>query len=178
MKTEPENGKIILHSCCAPCASASAERLLDQGYEVLLFFSNSNIAPEDEFQQRADSMKKLAAALQLTLEIDPYDHNRWLAAIKGLEQEPEKGKRCMKCFQFSLERTGHYAAGLGDLPFTTSLTISPHKISKCIFEVGAQFPGFQPFDFKKQNGFKRSLDLSEKFQLYRQNYCGCEFSLR
>ncbi len=102
----------------------------------------------------------------------------WLSAVKGFENEPEKGKRCSVCFNYSLSRTALMARKLNMENFTTTLTISPHKISKVIFENGMRYSGFLPYDFKKKDGFKRSLELSKKMGLYRQNYCGCEFSIQ
>jgi predicted adenine nucleotide alpha hydrolase (AANH) superfamily ATPase len=168
---------ILLHTCCAPCASASSERLLLEGKEVILFFCNSNIYPEEEYKLRLENARILAKALNIVIEEDTYDHDAWLAQIKGFEHEPERGARCAKCFDFSLRRTSLMAKRLSIPEFTTTLTISPHKNSKKVFEVGSQYSGFSPIDFKKQNGFFRSLQLSEEMHLYRQSYCGCEFSM-
>ena len=170
--------KILLHICCAPCGSASVERLLLDDKEVTLFFSNSNINTEAEFEKRLESVKKLSSVFNIPCFVDDYDHSRWLAVVKGFENEPEKGKRCGICFNYSLSRTALMAKSLKIPNFTTTLTISPHKISKIIFEKGKQYPGFLPYDFKKKEGFKRSLEMSGELDLYRQNYCGCEFSLQ
>ena len=168
--------KILLHSCCAPCASACLERLLDMGYEVTLFFSNSNISPREEYDKRLASMRDLSNSFQVPLHIDAWDHSSWRAFVAGLEKEPEKGKRCLKCFEFSFQRAHLKAEDLKIPAFTSTLSISPHKPSPTIFQVGSRFPGFQAMDFKKKNGFQRSLELSRKHALYRQQYCGCEFS--
>ena len=165
--------KIILHTCCGPCASACIERLLREKLQPVLFFSNSNIDTEGEYGKRLEQAKRLAEEYSLELKTDPYDHDKWLSAIRGLESEPEKGGRCLECFRFSLRRTAEFAGGE---QFATSLTVSPHKRSADIFAIGGRLPGFQPFDFKKQNGFRRSLEISGTLKLYRQNYCGCEFS--
>ena len=167
---------LLLHTCCAPCAAPSAERLILEGREVVLYFSNFNIQPEAEYLKRLEHARKLAKQMNLVIEEDQYDHAEWLAHIQGLENEPEKGERCRKCFEFSLERTNQMAARLGIEAFATTLTLSPHKVSRIIFEIGAKFPRFEPIDFKKQGGFLRSIELSEEYDLYRQNYCGCEFS--
>ena len=148
------------------------------GYTVTLFFSNSNIYPEAEYQKRLAETRRLAEIWQIVLEEDQYDHEQWLAHIRGLENEPEKGKRCEKCFEYSLMRTDKIAERLGIPYFTTTLTLSPHKVSRIIFAIGKRFPRYLPFDFKKEDGFLRSLQLSKEYNLYRQRYCGCEFSFR
>ena len=170
--------KILLHCCCAPCSSASVERLLSDGYKVVLFYSNSNIYPKEEFDKRLIYMQKLADIYKLTLIVGEYDHASWNAAIAGLEDEPEKGKRCAACFTYNLARAEAKAKELGIEEFTTTLTVSPHKISEMIFNAAKDMQGYVPYNFKKQDGFKRSLELSEKYGLYRQNYCGCEYSMR
>ncbi len=171
-------GKILLHICCAPCGSASIERLLLENMEVTLFFSNSNINTEEEFKKRLESVKKLSEVFNIPCMVDEYDHSRWLSIVKGYEKEPEKGRRCGICFNYALSRTAMMAETLKIENFTTTLTISPHKISKIIFEKGSKYPGFLPYDFKKKEGFKRSIELSGEYNLYRQSYCGCEFSIK
>lgn len=173
-----EDKKILLHVCCANCATACVESLKADGYEIALFFSNSNIDTREEFDKRAQDARKLAHHTGLTIYEDPYRHDLWLDAIKGLEKEPEKGARCRKCFEFNLARVAEKSGKLGFPSFTTTLTVSPHKISRVIFEIGQYFKGFCDIDFKKKDGFKRSLEQSRKLGLYRQDYCGCEFSKR
>lgn len=170
--------QILLHCCCAPCTSASLERLLAANYDVRLFFSNSNIYPFTEYQRRLMSMRSLAQLFNVPLEIDTWDHDGWRAFVAGLENEPEKGMRCLKCFEFNFGRARLKADDLGIPDFTSTLSISPHKPAGMLFSVGSLFPGFHPMDFKKKNGFQRSLELSRKHALYRQRYCGCEFSLK
>lgn len=170
--------KILLHCCCAPCSTSSIERLLADGYEIILFYSNSNIYPREEFDKRLLYMKKLSEIYKLELITGEYDHASWSEAIKGLENEPEKGKRCSACFAYNLARAAAKAKELGIEEFTTTLTLSPHKVSQMIFDAAKDMEGYVPYNFKKQEGFKKSLQLSEKYGLYRQNYCGCEYSLR
>ncbi|MBN2298092.1 MAG: epoxyqueuosine reductase QueH [Deltaproteobacteria bacterium] len=170
--------KILLHTCCASCATYPVELLLSQNNEIILFFSNSNIFPETEYEKRLQSARHLSRELHLELIEDTYDHLSWLEHIKGLENEPERGRRCIKCFEYNLRRTALSAENLSIPCFTTTLTVSRHKPSRVIFEVGSHFPGFEPVDFKKNNGFSRSIELSRQYNLYRQNYCGCEFSMR
>ena len=171
-----DTSDILLHCCCAVCASSCVERLLGEGRRVTLFFSNANIAPPAEFERRLEAMRKLAAIHDLPLYVDPPDHAAWLAHIAGYENEPERGARCPRCFGFSLARAAAKAAELGIGAFTTSLTVSPHKDSRTIFACGAAFPGFEAHDFKKKDGFLRSNQLARQYGLYRQCYCGCEFS--
>ena len=170
--------KILLHTCCAVCAPACVERLRSEGLEPVLFFSNSNIAPKKEYDKRLETARKLADIQNIELIEDTYNHKAWLNAIKGYENEPEKGKRCERCFDFSFRRTADYAQLHGYEKFTTTLTVSPHKISRMVFAIGAQYPGFQAYDFKKKDGFKRSNELARELDLYHQSYCGCEFSLK
>jgi len=169
---------ILLHVCCAPCATSPIERLQALGYRVIMFFSNSNISPESEHAVRLEAARRLSAILDLELIEDSYDHAAWRSSVRGLELEPERGKRCLKCFEFSLTRTAQAARKLGIPEFSTTLTVSRHKSSREIFTIGESLEGFVPMDFKKQNGFTRSIELSRLHALYRQSYCGCEFSLR
>jgi hypothetical protein len=169
------NKKILLHTCCGPCATASVERLLEEGWQVDLFYSNSNIATEDEYRRRLEGVVKTADFFNVNWIADEYLHDAWLSGITGMESEPEKGRRCGVCFNYSLGRTSAAASGYDG--FSTTLTISPHKNSKLIFEIGNSAGKFVEYDFKKKNGFKRSIELSKKLELYRQQYCGCEFSM-
>lgn len=149
----------------------------------MLYFSNSNIDTIAEFEKRLLSAKKLATHLNVELIVDAYDHESWLLkAANGFENSPEKGERCSRCFKYNLLKTFEYAKSHGFQFFTTSLTISPHKVSNVIFASAPTTketePKFLKFDFKKNDGFKKSLVQSKKLNLYRQNYCGCEFSKR
>lgn len=173
--------KLLLHTCCAPCASHCVFALLEKGHEVALFFSNANIAPKEEFERRLASAELLARETGVELLVDKPEHEEWLKCVAaGLEGEPEGGKRCEKCFRYSLKRTAAAAAAGGFDAFTTSLTVSPHKRSETVFAAGRLEGGarFLEENFKKKNGFLHSLELSKKYGLYRQSYCGCEFSLR
>ena len=187
--------KVLLHTCCGPCASACVPALRDLGDEVALFFSNSNIDTEAEFEKRLDNARKLAEADGVELVADTYDHADWYENVaKGFEDAPEKGARCARCFRYSLARTAAWAAEHGYEAFTTSLTVSPHKVSPMVFEAGADAawgvsakdcggsaaaaPEFLPVDFKKKDGFLRSIRRTEELGLYRQSYCGCEYSRR
>ena len=179
---------MLFRSACVPA-------LREQGHDVALLFSNSNIDTEAEFGKRLDNARTLADAEGVELAADIYDHADWLEQVaKGFEDEPEKGTRCARCFRYNLARTAAYAAAHGYDAFTTSLTVSPHKVSRMVFEAGADAawsasakecggsasaaPEFLPEDFKKKDGFLRSLRRAAELGLYRQSYCGCEFSRR
>ena len=169
---------ILLHCCCAVCACGCIDRLLEEGYRITLFFSNSNLAPAKEWERRLAAMRTLAELRDLPLIVDEPDHGAWLRHIAGLEEEPERGARCERCFAFSLNRTAEKCRALGLDVFATTLTVSPHKNSKLIFSVGSRWENFECWDFKKKNGFQKAMQLSAEYGLYRQNYCGCEFSRR
>ncbi len=168
--------KILLHCCCAPCAVACVERLLAHGRQPGLCFANSNLDSREEYRRRLAAVEQLATHFQLPLFVVPYDHESWLAQTAALAAEPERGRRCPVCFACNLADADRVRAANGYECFTTSLTVSPHKNSAVIFEAAAAFPAYDRWDFKKQDGFKRSLALTELFGFYRQNYCGCEFA--
>ena len=171
---------LLLHCCCGPCASACVERLLEEKREVILFYSNSNILSGEEFGKRLECVRFLAERFSLPLIVDPYDHAAWLrhvGLLPGYENEKERGARCALCFEYSLGRAAGYAEEKG-FAFATSLTVSPHKNSRLIFSIGEKYPHFECWDFKKKDGFKRSILLSKEYGFYRQAFCGCEFSFR
>lgn len=173
-----EEKKILLHTCCAPCAAGSWERLREQGYMVTFLYSNSNIYPRAEYDIRLENIRKFADAIGIELLCDTYDHDSWLKRVQRLEQEPEKGRRCAVCFEFNLERAAFFAEKEQIGSFATTLTVSPHKESRMIFDAGERFSRYLAFDFKKKGGHIRSSILCREYGLYRQSYCGCEFSLR
>lgn len=168
---------VLLHICCGPCAT-HAVQLLGRDYAVTGFFSNSNIAPLEEYRRRRDAAAALARQSGVPLIEDIYDHDSWRAAVAGYEEAPEGGCRCDFCFGYNLNRTATYAGEHGFDVFTTTLTISPHKDSTRIFALGRKLGPFVEIDFKKQDGFRKSVALSRHYDLYRQTYCGCEFSHR
>ena len=170
--------KVLLHSCCGPCASACVPRLKAGGGTVAMYFSNSNIDTREEFERRLAAARRLAEAEGVGLTVDPYDHGRWLREVAaGCEDEPEKGLRCERCYRYSLARTAEHATANGFDAFTTSLTVSPHKPSAKVF-AASDDPRFLHEDFKKREGFKVSVRRAAELGLYRQAYCGCEFSRR
>jgi predicted adenine nucleotide alpha hydrolase (AANH) superfamily ATPase len=173
-----EERDILVHACCGPCSTASIERLVGEGWKPVLYFSNSNIFPQEEAQKRYEALLEVAQAYQLEVIAEHYDHESWLASIKGHEGEREGGLRCAKCFAYNLAQAASKARQLGYSHFTTTLTVSRFKNSSLIFSVGKQFEGFECIDFKKQGGFDKSVKLTKELGIYRQHYCGCEFSMR
>jgi len=172
--------KLLLHICCAPDATVVVERLRTD-YEITGFFYNPNIHPQKEYQLRVKEMEKLASQMDFPLKTGHYDDDRWFSLIKGLEEEPEGGKRCEICFHTRLQATAELAANLEFDLFTTVLTVSPHKNADLINKLGNAVAeknnvSFLPENFKKKDGFKRSIELSKIYNLYRQNFCGCVFS--
>ena len=144
----------------------------------MLFFSNSNIFPHQEFLKRYENLLIVAEKYNLEVFIDDYDHDAWRRWVEGLEAEPEHGKRCQKCFRFNLMRAERKAKELGISSFCTTLTVSRFKKSATIFSEGQDLDGFEMIDFKKKDGFTKSVKLAKEMNLYRQDYCGCEFSRR
>jgi predicted adenine nucleotide alpha hydrolase (AANH) superfamily ATPase len=173
--------RVLLHICCAPDATYPVLYLRGRHYRVSGFFYNPNVHPITEYEKRANEIKKFANTIKLPLIEGPYDIKEWFNYIKGLENEPEGGKRCYRCYEFRLEKTAQVAKELHFDFFTTTLSISPHKNSDWIFEIGRKLQEkysvkFLEVNFKKRNGFKSSVILSKYFNMYRQNYCGCVFS--
>lgn len=175
--------KLLLHSCCGPCSSYVTE-YLTQYFDLTVYFFNPNIYPPAEYQRRLDTQKSLLDATEwAVLTESEYDHAEFLEAVRGLEMEPEGGARCLPCFRIRLEQTAKRAAAMGFPYFATTLTVSPHKNADLLNEIGETLGKkygviWLPSDFKKKEGYKRSIELSREYGLYRQNYCGCEFSLR
>jgi len=172
--------KLLLHSCCGPCAIHVAEQLKNE-YEVCLFFCESNIHPYEEYEKRLTELQKVAAMHKLNLYISAYDYERWRAAVDGKEAEPEGGLRCEACFFERLKETSASAKRMGFDAFATTLTVSPHKDAEAINNIGqklAEKEGIEYLssNFKKMDGFRKSMEKAREHNIYRQNYCGCEFS--
>ena len=170
--------EILMHVCCVPCSTSSIERLLAENYKPVLFFSDDNIFPESEFEKRFDNALIVARHYGLDIIKDSYSHESWLEWIKGHERDEEHGERCSLCFRYNLLKTEKKARELKINNFCTSLTVSRFKNSQKIFKEGEDLSGFCKIDFKKKDGFNKSIILSKEYGLYRQNYCGCEFSMR
>ncbi len=176
-----ERGKILLHTCCGVCASHCVRVLKEDGWEPILFFSDFNIYPQEEYIRRREAAQELAKAEGIAFVEDVPQHDVWLNEVaKGYEGCKEGGERCGRCFRFSLQRTFDALELHGAVAFTTSLTVSPHKRSALLHAIGKSVGGerFIAYDFKKQNGFQDSNTRAAALGLYRQTYCGCEFSIR
>ncbi len=174
--------KLLLHCCCAVCSMHIIETL-KKDYEVVLFFYNPNIHPENEYIKRLENASKIADFFKIKLIDAGYDKERWFNAVLGHENYAEGEERCKICYKFRMEKTAEFALKNGFDIFATTLTISPHKDSKTINKIGKELEKeykikFLDIDFKKNDGFKHTIELSKKLNLYRQNYCGCLFSLR
>ncbi|MCL1919759.1 MAG: epoxyqueuosine reductase QueH [Kiritimatiellaeota bacterium] len=172
---------LLLHTCCAPCATHCVSTLRERDHAVTLFFSNANIAPAEEYARRLDAVRTLAERWDVPLIVDETRHDDWLADVAaGFETAPERGERCARCFRYSLSRTHRAMTAQGFDAFATSLTVSPHKPTPLIFGIGQAIGGaqFLAMDFKKGDGFRHSVRLASELGLYRQRYCGCAFSAR
>ena len=176
--------RLLLHVCCAPCSSAVLE-YLSQYFAITLLYYNPNISPREEYDKREAELKRLVSEMEFVHPVDllpcDYDGQAFVEAARGLEGEPEGGARCEACFRLRLEYAAQEAARLHFDYYTTTLTISPMKNAPLLNQLGEEMGGkygvaHLPSDFKKKNGYKRSVELSKEFGLYRQDYCGCAFS--
>ncbi len=171
-----------MHACCATCSAYPIEKLKEAGYNPVLYFFNPNIFPPEEYEKRLNELIKYSDKKGIELIIDNHPSENWYNAISGLENEPERGKRCRRCFEYRLLFTVLKAFQLEYKYFTTTLTVSPHKDSKVIFEIAQELAAkyeltFLDIDFKKQDGFLKTMKIAKEEGFYRQNYCGCEFSM-
>lgn len=186
IKIQKENRipKLLLHSCCAPCSSYVLEYLSKYFY-ITVFYYNPNIYPDEEYMKRVkeqqDFIKKIPTKHLVRFIEGKYEKDKFYDATKGFENEKEGGERCFKCFELRLEEAAQLAKRLGFDYYTTTLSISPHKNAEKLNEIGIKIGEkynikYLVSDFKKKNGYKRSIELSKEYDLYRQNYCGCIFS--
>ncbi len=184
LKATGEAPRLFLHSCCAPCSSYVLE-YLSQYFAVTLFYFNPNISPEEEYRKRVEEQKRLISQLPalhpITFVEGRYEPGEFYQVAKGLEKEPEGGARCRECFRLRLGEAARLAAQGGYDYYTTTLSISPLKNAQVLAEVAMEMGEtygvrWLPSDFKKKEGYKRSIQLSAEYDLYRQNYCGCVFS--
>lgn len=174
---EDKMKKILLHICCGVCAGAVVQKLRTDGYRVTGYFYNPNIFPEEEYDRRVEVVRGASRLLKFELIKGVHENSYWLEQVRGLEEEKEGGKRCLVCFQIRLQKTAEKARELGIEYFTTTLSVSPHKDVREINRIGGELSQrFLPYDFKKQDGFKKTMDFAKEHDFYRQNYCGCEFS--
>ena len=183
---EGKTPRLLLHVCCAPCSSYCLE-YLSQYFEITVYYYNPNISIKEEYEHRLNEEKRLVQQMPfknpVTVIEGAYDPNEFFDAVKGLENEPEGGKRCEKCFELRLGSAAKLAADRGFDYFTTTLTISPLKNAELLNTIGTREAerygvSWLYSDFKKREGYKRSIELSREYDLYRQNYCGCVFSSR
>ena len=186
MEMIPKGTELLLHACCAPCSSAVLERISNH-FKISIFYYNPNITDYDEYVKRIDEIKKLISLVNAKYPISliegNYEPEKFFEMVKGLELEPERGRRCYKCYSLRLDETAKMAEKLGFNYFCTTLTLSPHKNSDWINEIGENLNDkynstYLYSDFKKKNGYKRSIELSRDYNLYRQDYCGCIYSVR
>ena len=181
---EGEKPSLLLHSCCAPCSSYVLEYLAPY-FDICDFYYNPNISPKKEYEDRKEELKRLILEMGLSTEVSflegTYQPEDFFAMAKGLEDLPEGGERCFKCYEMRLRESAKIAKEQGMDYFATTLTISPLKNAQKLNEIGERLAEeygvkYLPSDFKKKNGYKRSVELSAQYELYRQNYCGCVFS--
>lgn len=180
--------QLLLHSCCGPCSTACIERLLGD-YDITVYYYNPNIDDPEEYQRRKETQIRFLQQFneepghpgRVSFMDAPYDPERFLEETRGLEEEPEGGRRCSVCFRMRLQKTAETASLLHYDVFGTTLTVSPHKDYATVSAIGKRLGAlygvsYLDANFKKKDGFKRSIELSKKYGLYRQNYCGCRFS--
>ena len=183
-RLEGRKPALLLHSCCGPCSSAVLERLCEH-FQVTLLYYNPNIEPEEEYLHRLSEQERLLSLLPETVPMlrCGYDHGAFDAFAPQMAEAPEGGERCLACFALRLNYTAGQAKQLGFEYFTTTLSVSPHKNADNVNRIGAE-AGMKAgvkylfADFKKKNGYLRSLELSREYGLYRQNYCGCRYSMQ
>ncbi len=178
-----QDNKLLLHACCGICSGYPISLLKDMGYSLTVYFYNPNIYPEGEYQKRLNAEKTLCRHYEVELIEGEYLPEEFYACAKGLENEPEKGKRCEKCFELRLRKSAQMAKHLGIKNFTTSIVISPHKSFQKLTDIGEHIAqeydlNYIAIDFKKKDGFLKTNKISKELGLYRQNYCGCRFSIR
>ena len=178
--------RLLLHACCAPCSSACIERLSDN-FKIDIYYYNPNIDNIEEYNKRLNEIIRFTKEFKTKYPIDVidggYDSESFFKMSKGLEEEPERGKRCYECYKLRLKKTSEYASNNNYDFFATTLTLSPYKNSNWINEIGEKLnqevkSTYLYSDFKKKNGYKRSIELSHEYNLYRQDYCGCIYSVR
>ena len=179
-----EGSSLLLHACCAPCSSAVLERLASH-FKISILYYNPNITEEKEYKKRLDELRKFISKLNFKYQINiidsRYEPKEFFKIAKGLEKEKEQGKRCYKCYELRLEETAKVAKEKNFDFFATTLTLSPYKKTSWLNEIGENLSkkyqaNYLYSDFKKKNGYKRSIELSKEYNLYRQDYCGCIYS--
>lgn len=186
LKNLKEKKTLLLHACCAPCSSYVIEYLSNY-FDITILFYNPNINNDSEYNKRLQELERFVKEFKTNNPVKVislgYNHDEYLQTVLGLEEEKEGGSRCLKCYQLRLEKTFEYAKQYNFDYVTTTLTISPLKNSQVINKIGSELENIYHInylysDFKKKEGYKRSIVLSHEYNLYRQDYCGCEFSKR
>ena len=180
-QTDCSKKEILLHACCGICSAYPISYLQDMGYCVTVYFYNPNIYPIEEYKKRLEAEKKLCDYYKCKLIIGNYEPEIYYDFVKGLENEPEKGKRCDKCFELRLNNASIVAKSLGIREFTTSMVISPHKNYEKLTKIGQEIAKkegltYLSTNFRKQDGFLKTNKIANDLKLYRQNYCGCKFA--
>jgi epoxyqueuosine reductase len=172
--------KVLLHICCGVCAAGSTEQLISEGHRLTGYYYNPNIHPAEEYDKRLQATKTVAEIMHFQVIVPKYSPEKWLESAANLSQEPEGGKRCEVCFKIRLQATYDYMRVNDFDVFTTTLTIGPQKSTETINRIGREIGGerFLVRDFKKHGGYQRAVKLAKQYQIYRQNYCGCLYSLR
>jgi predicted adenine nucleotide alpha hydrolase (AANH) superfamily ATPase len=172
--------KVILHICCGVCAAGAADVLLREGHGVTGYFYNPNIYPEDEYRLRLEAARHTAERLGFELVEGLYEPENWISAVAAFKDEPEGGLRCLACYRLRMEKACGFMRETGADAFTSTLTISPHKSAKAINRIGTEIGGnsYMARDFKKKDGFKKAAELAKSCGIYRQDYCGCVYSLK
>jgi predicted adenine nucleotide alpha hydrolase (AANH) superfamily ATPase len=172
--------KVLLHICCGVCAFHAIEKLKEKGFYVEGFFFNPNIYPESEYLKRKEATEKVGELASIKIRERKYEPKIWFDVCGSYKDEKEGLNRCLLCYRLRMKETLNTVQVLGFDYFSTTLTISPHKNSKAIIELGREMgkDKFLAIDFKKSNGFKKTMDLAKRHNLYRQNYCGCVYSIR
>ena len=200
---QKNKNKILIHACCGICSGYPIALLKDMGYQPVVYFCNPNLDTKEEFEKRLEAQKVVCMYHWVDLIVEEYNHEEFLSVAAGLENEPERGKRCDKCIELRLKKAAIKAKELGISKFTTSLVISPHKNFEKITQIGKSVSAeienlhqnglpsaspleylpleylpleYLPLDFKKKDGFLKTNKLSKELGIYRQNYCGCEFA--
>ncbi|MEW6535925.1 MAG: epoxyqueuosine reductase QueH [Candidatus Auribacterota bacterium] len=180
MNNLSQKPQILLHVCCAPCSPYVVD-LLSQDYTPILYFYNPNIHPHEEYALRVDEIERFARGTGNALYCGDEDTDLFFDAVRGYENEPEKGKRCEICFKLRLDKACTFAQSHNIKYVTTTLTVSPHKCAKTINRIGAETAAlhnviFLAENFKKNDGFRKTVQMAKQYSFYRQNYCGCIFS--
>jgi epoxyqueuosine reductase len=172
--------KVLLHICCGVCVAGSAEKLITEGHALTGYYFNPNISPAEEYFKRLEAAKTITGIMKFQLIVPPNSPEKWLASTVNLARESEGGKRCEVCFRIRLQATFEYLLDNDFDVFTTTLTIGPQKSTETINRIGREIGGdkFLVRDFKNNGGYQRAVQLAKQYHIYRQNYCGCIYSLR